>query len=250
MEEQLNRNICLALDIGMRMLVCGAQISRVEDSIERMCKAWGAKDTHVFSVTSGIIVTAVDAEGNSTTQMRRIYSEQFDLIRLERLNQLSRDICAGKLDGTDVPARLVKIDATRKYPLWLLILAYAGISASLSVFFGAGWQDAIASAFTGIILCLLERLLLKLCLNRMFTIFWLALLAGLCNVALVKLGLGINYDAISIGNIMLLIPGIAMTNSIHDMFVGDIISGISRFAQSLIVAFIVTFGFTVAGMLL
>ena len=67
---------------------------------------------------------------------------------------------------------------------------------------------------------------------------------------MVKVGFGAHYDAISLGNIMLLIPGIAMTNSIHDMFVGDMISGVSRFFQSLVIAFIVTFGFTLAGMLL
>jgi len=56
--RKLDAHISLALDIGMRMLVCGAQISRVEDSIGRICKALGAVETHVFSVTSGIIVTA------------------------------------------------------------------------------------------------------------------------------------------------------------------------------------------------
>ena len=36
-----------------------------------------------------------------------------------------------------------------------------------------------------------------------------------------------------IGDIMLLIPGIAFTNSIKDVFVGDTISGIMRLAESL-----------------
>ena len=55
--KTLDSHISLALDIGMQMLVCGAQISRVEDSIGRICKALGAVETHVFSVTSGILVT-------------------------------------------------------------------------------------------------------------------------------------------------------------------------------------------------
>ena len=49
---------------------------------------------------------------------------------------------------------------------------------------------------------------------------------------------------------MLLIPGIAMTNAVNDMFVDDMLSGVSRFFRSLVIAFIVTFGFTLAGMLL
>ena len=248
-EKDLSVYTSLALDIGMRMLVCGAQIGRVENSIERMCTAFGAAETHVFSVTSGIIVTCFNKDGSSITQLRRVRSEKFDMNKLEHLNQLSRDICANRVSASDIPTRLAEIDRSRSHPFWLLIIAYAGISASLSIFFGATAMDAFVSAITGIILCLLERLLLQLHMDRVFTTFLLALLAGLCNVAMVKVGFGAHYDAISLGNIMLLIPGIAMTNSIHDMFVGDMISGVSRFFQSLVIAVIVTFGFTLAGML-
>ena len=64
-EKDLSVYTSLALDIGMRMLVCGAQIGRVENSIERMCTAFGAAVTHVFSVTSGIIVTCFNKDGSS-----------------------------------------------------------------------------------------------------------------------------------------------------------------------------------------
>lgn len=248
--RKLDSHISIAMDIGMRMLVSGAQISRVEDSIERMCKALGAVDTHVFSVTSGIIVTAFDDQGNSATQLRRIHSGSLDLSRLQKLNQLSRDICAGRISDAEIPERLKAIESQPTARLWLLIVAYALISGTLSVFFGAHWTDGICAAATGIILCVLEYWLKKVGLNDVFTVFLVSLLVGLCNVALVALGLGKCYDAISIGNIMLLIPGIAMTNAVNDMFVDDMLSGVSRFFRSLVIAFIVTFGFTLAGMLL
>ena len=245
--KHLDSHISLAMDIGMQMLVCGAQISRVEDSIGRLCKALGAVETHVFSVTSGIIVTAFDDKGNSATQLRRIHSGSLDLTRLKELNQLSRDICANRIAVEDIPARLVQIQQEHKRPLWLMALVYALISGSLSVFFGAGWTDGLCAAATGVILCLLEHWMKKHNLDYVFTVFLVSLLTGLCNAALVKLGLGQRYDAISIGNIMLLIPGIAMTNSVHDMFVDDMLSGVSRFFRSLVIAFLVAFGFTIAG---
>ena len=37
---------------------------------------------------------------------------------------------------------------------------------------------------------------------------------------------------ISIGNIMLLIPGVALTNSLRDMFSGNTISGLMRFIEA------------------
>lgn len=248
--KNLDAHISLAMDIGMQMLVCGAQISRVEDSIGRICKALGAVETHVFSVTSGIIVTAFDSKGNSATQLRRIHSGSLDLTRLAKLNQLSRDICANRITDAEIPSQLEKINAETDRPLWEMTLVYALISGSLSIFFGAPWLDGLCAACTGVILCLLEHWMKKHNFDHVFTVFLVSLLTGLCNVALVKLGLGQRFDAISIGNIMLLIPGIAMTNAVHDMFVDDMLSGVSRFFRSLVIAFLVTFGFAVAGMCL
>ena len=245
--KNLDSHISLAMDIGMQMLMCGAQISRVEDSIGRICKALGAVETHVFSVTSGIIVTAFDAKGNSATQLRRIRAGSLDLTRLKELNQLSRDICSNQVTDAEIPARLAKIQEEHQRPIWFMALVYALISSSFSIFFGAPWTDGLCAAATGIILCLLEYWMKKINLDAVFTVFLVSLLTGLCNAALVKLGLGVKYDAISIGNIMLLIPGIAMTNAVHDMFVDDMLSGVSRFFRSLVIAFLVAFGFTIAG---
>ena len=59
-------------------------------------------------------------------------------------------------------------------------------------------------------------------------------------------GIGSHADLISIGNIMLLIPGIALTNSIRDMFCGDTITGLIRFMESVLLALVIALGFTFA----
>ena len=51
---------------------------------------------------------------------------------------------------------------------------------------------------------------------------------------------------ISIGNIMLLIPGVALTNSLRDMFGGNTLSGIMRFIEALLQALTIAFGFALA----
>ena len=52
--EQMLEN---ALEIGARMLISGAEISRVEDSILRICTAYGSERTEVFSITYTIVAT-------------------------------------------------------------------------------------------------------------------------------------------------------------------------------------------------
>ena len=48
---------------------------------------------------------------------------------------------------------------------------------------------------------------------------------------------------------MLLIPGIALTNAIRDLFSGDLVSGLLRFAEALMLAATVALGFVLAARL-
>ena len=50
--DYANHLLCLALDVGENMLRCGGEVGRVENTIERICKAYGAEHIEVFSVIS------------------------------------------------------------------------------------------------------------------------------------------------------------------------------------------------------
>ncbi len=74
-----------ALDIGEQMLVSGAEVNRVEDSISRICKAYDAKRVDVFTITSSIVVTLQMNNGNTLTQTRRISKYYIDIDKLKNL---------------------------------------------------------------------------------------------------------------------------------------------------------------------
>lgn len=247
---QQDRRLSIALDIGEQLLISGAEIARCEDTIERICRAYGFVSVHVFTVTAGLIVTVFSPEGESFTQLRRVKTSKFNLSRLEALNQLSRDICRDRPDPETVKTQLAAIAQGPVYPLWSNVLTYAFISAAFSAFFSGTLINMPAAAITGSLLCLVEAFFFRLQLDPMFNVCACSFLAGLTNVALIHLGIGFDFASISIGNIMLLIPGIVMTNAIRDIFGGDFISGTSRLAQSMLLAFLVAFGFTSAGLLL
>ena len=56
-------------------------------------------------------------------------------------------------------------------------------------------------------------------------------------------GIGISADKIIIGNIMMLIPGIALTNSVRDLIGGDIIAGTLRFSEAGLIAVAIAGGY-------
>lgn len=85
-----------AINIGEQLLMSGAEISRVEDTIRRICAAYDIRQSHIFSIASCIIVTLETKDHKWITQTRRILSYGTDMWKLDRLNNLSRLICSTK----------------------------------------------------------------------------------------------------------------------------------------------------------
>ena len=106
----------VALDIGEKMLISGAEIGRVEDSVKRILMTYDMRRADVFTITSSIVATVTDSEENTITQTRRISKYSTDLDKLHSLNALSRKICAEKLELSQIQKELSEIDGRNGVP--------------------------------------------------------------------------------------------------------------------------------------
>lgn len=247
--EESQKVLHCAMSIGELLHTSGAEAGRVEDTIRRICMAYGATRVDVFSITSTIITTMFGEGFESCTQSRRVPPMKNDFSRLDKLNQLSRWICANRPDPEEIPPRIEEIRTGRVYGFWTQLAIYCLVSGAFTVFFGGNLKDMLASSVIGVILKCLEAFVLKTSLNSLLTALLCSSAGGLLARLSVLLGLGSHVDLISIGNIMLFIPGVMFTNSLRDLFSGDTITGLLRCAESLLMAVIVALGFTFASFL-
>ena len=118
-------------------------------------------------------------------------------------------------------------------------------AGGFAIFFGGTILDGICAAIVAIFLTCLDKFVPKLG-NQMVITAIHSLLAGILSILLVKIGLGANTDKIIIGAIMILIPGLALNNSIRDMITGDVLAGFLRFIQSILLALMIAAGFAAA----
>ena len=108
-KDEVERYLYCAMAIGEQMLISGAEVARVEDTITRICYAYGAKRVDVFSLT-GLILTSVDlGEEGIITQARRVLKASTDFHLLDRLNALSRKICAQRVSPEEIQRELEEI---------------------------------------------------------------------------------------------------------------------------------------------
>jgi uncharacterized membrane protein YjjP (DUF1212 family) len=236
---------CL-LDLGQLLLECGAEISRVEDTISRISHAYGAKDTNVFVITSIISLTMEFPEHEAVTETRRIIRDGgTDFIRMEKLNALSRSVCAEPIPVEDLKSRIHAISQGKKpihMQFWGSILA----AGSYAVFFGGTFHDGLAAASFGAFICLLQILLDKTEINTVARNLLISLLVGLGVGITAHFDPTLQMDKILIGDIMLLIPGLAMINAVRNILLGNTISGLVRLADSLLWAGSLAGGFMIA----
>ena len=120
------------------------------------------------------------------------------------------------------------------------------IGGSFAVFFGGNLMDGIAAALTGLATVALNRVIERLGQNSLANIFSVSFAAGLLSVLTVYLGIGVHTDKIMIGVIMLLIPGIALTNGVRDMLTGDLVTGMLRVVNAVMLAIAIACGFALS----
>jgi len=239
-----------AMDIGEEMLVCGAEVHRVEDSIKRMCLAMGAERIDIFIITSSMVATVYTADGDTLTQTRRINGTGTDIERLHRLNDLSRHICETTMSADEIRAQYKDILKTRTYPFWLECVSCAVIAGAFTLFFGGGIPDAIVSTVIGAMVKLLAFFCSKAVTSRIFDKFICAFAASMLAFCAVRLSLVGSVDKIIIGNIMTLIPGIGLTNALRDLFTGDSIAGLLRSIEALLVALAIAAGYFLSALIM
>ena len=235
--------IDILLDFGEAMLGSGAEIARVEDSLSRMGNAYGAEKTNAFVINSSIELTVRFSDGETVTRTRRIRaSGGTDFEKLRRLNALSRRCVMQRMPVEALRGEVDEIRNAVISPLKSYIGSALAASA-FSIFFGGSLLDALISGLFGLLICWLQIRFAPLTPNKVFFLFLSSVLTG-TGICLVNLLIpGLQIDKIIIGDIMLLIPGIAITTAVRDTLIGETIAGITRLADCLVWAAALAAGF-------
>ena len=139
------------LDMGDALLNSGAEIFRVEDTLNRMGYACGATHMNVFVITSSIVITMEFPGDGARTQTRRIHEcGGNDFTKLEQLNDLSRRFCSHPVSAAELRNEFEKINANRPKPLWKLLGSVLA-ACSFALFYGGTIPDAITAGIAAIL---------------------------------------------------------------------------------------------------
>ena len=237
----------VAMEIGLAILRSGGDVHRVEDSMTRICRAYGAVQVGVFAIPSLITAEVTMPDGETVSRMCRVESAYLHLARLEEINALSRAVCAVPEPPDRVRERLTAIRKLRRIPEWLCYVGGMLGAGGFTVFAGGTWRDGLCSALIGAMIVLGQHhKLVRENINPMGITAVGSFLSGLLAVLCIVCGLGQNLDTIIIGTIMPEIPGLSFGDALRDLLCGDTVSGSLRLVQALLRALIMALGYMAA----
>ena len=169
---------CL-MDLGEVMVKSGAETNRVEDTLNRMGKAYGAVRMDVFAITSSMVVSMQMEGGKEWTLTRRIRKPAvMDFTRLECCNALSRRCCSEVMDLDTLSEEIKKIRELH-VSAWTDYFGSIVVAGAFCMFFGGTLQDALVAVAFAVIICLFQSKLERFCPTRVVFNFLAAAIGGL-----------------------------------------------------------------------
>ncbi len=244
--DELRAVLAVVLRAGQLLLMHGADAHRVEETIYRMGTALGAVGMEVYVTPTGIIASTTNGHEHRTN-IRRVISSAVDLSRIEAINHLSRRIASEGLDHRAVEAELERIaHSPRHYGRWLTVGTVALSCACFSQLFGGGWQEFVIAFVAGAVALLVRQ---ELARRNMGPLLQVAPAAFSATLVAVLIGWMIGAAQLDVGvpaGILPLVPGVPLINALSDLLGSDFVSGITRAAQTLLVAAEIAVGVAIA----
>ncbi len=227
---------------GILLIENGAEIVRVEDTMQRIAKAYGAKVADAYATPTLLIISISMPESTALYHnIKRVHMKNVNLAKIDEVNTLSRSITTSNLSLDELDQNLDKIALETSYPTSIIILGAAICVFGFSFFFKGNLVDAIFALIIGIIVKFILEILVKIELSSFFNNALGGTIISLLAMIFAKY-FGCNQDILIISSIMLLVPGLSITNAIRDTVSGDIVSGIARATEAIFVAVAIAVG--------
>ncbi len=228
--------LLFAADSARLMLESGGETYRAEDTAMSIISSQGGVEPECFALSTGLMLSFSGQDGKVHSIVRRIKRRSMNLEKVSRIDTMIRQLRADKIDIDEAAREIDTIERLRERPAILKMAASAVGAAFFTFLFGGQVAEAVSAAFIGLAISVLIASFQRLRLPEFLASLAGGALAAFASLALEKTGLLIHHDTIIIGVIMLLVPGVAITNAIRDTIAGDLVAGLARGVDAVITA--------------
>ena len=233
----------IAVTAGEILLRNGAEIYRVEDTINRICLSYNLK-CQAFVLPTGIFVT-VNCKP-VISEIRRIKTRTVNLMKIDKINTFSRSLKDNPLSYEDAIMALEEIKCTPPYNNFIQLLCSAAIAFTYTMIFGGKYIEGLFALLIGVLLYPFHLFVNKHEIIPFFEYFLSGFISGAIAIILTISFTDLNIYVVIIGSLIILLPGVSLTNGIMDLLNGDIVSGPSRLGEAILTIVVLASGVAIS----
>ena len=222
--ERIEYILDFCKELGKQMIASGANIERVNLTIERICHAYGLHDVTCANLSSRISISAKDENKLYAHRQTDVPPQNINLEKLKKLNNLAFDVCKDK-PKEDTLYDLLHGIKTNDFPWWVMMIGFLVAMMGLARIFCAGFTEILVVELNTLLLFGLSRALTKVHINKIITNFFSMFLCSLIAMGLYAAHFIDNFYIVVITNAFFLIPGIPMINCARNILCGNEMNG-------------------------
>ena len=241
-EREAKKLLNFSVKIAKSMLSYGAEVYRVEDTVNRIYKSFDNIKAANSLVTYNFVIVSFTYNDNTYTAMRRVVLGDRDLEKIALLNDISRKMVMGASTLDYAFKKMKDIKAKKRYSTTSVIVALTLSAPFFAIMFGGTFKDSLFAFLIMAIQAAFITFTSKYKLTLFVSNFLGAFIATILVLVLDKFFLIYNPLSIIIVSLMPLVPGVQVTNAVRDFMAGDYLSGMIGIQAAIFVSTAIALG--------
>ncbi len=230
------------LQAGSMLMTNGAEVFRVEETMTRMGYSIpGVKYCTAYVTVTGIMCS-VEVSGQTVTRIARIKDMDRNMTIVSAINALSREAEIKHYSAEVLTKKLLSLNQLPNYSAPIKALWGAIGAAGFAIFFGGGFIEIGFVFLIGLFIRLCTVICSHVHINTFFVNVILSFCAAVLSVLFNRLVPSAQTSILIISSIMLLVPGLTITNALRDSVMGEPLSSLVLLTQAMLVACAIAIG--------
>lgn len=244
------QRIAFVCEIAARLHRYGTTAQRLEGSILALSARLGL-DCEPWSNPTGMILSFSDPRralgASDTTRVIRLPPGENDLHKLSEADRIAEAVAGGQMSLAQGHADLRALDRMPSTGFRIKQVVAFGLAAGgVAGLWRLPWLDIATAALTGLLIGVLSQLSDRRPQLREASDAIASLVAGLVAIAVSNVVAPLNLNMVIIASLVVLLPGMTLTNAFNELTSQHWVSGTARFAGAVTTVIKLTVGSIIA----